>query len=689
MTLLEQSTGVILVVASAEETAKRIESYLRNAGHPLRAAWITDLEELEDVLQRNQPDVLLCQEGLASAPHEKVLDLTGAIAPDLPVILLCDTLNIETLVAALAAGARDVVCCTDPKHLRHLELVVVREFVNFHHVRSLRLTRERLADFESRHQQLTSGTADAVAHVQEGILSWANAAFAQLLKYETPEEFAGQPLIDLVEPEQQIKVKERLRAVLKGKYNGEPLELTLVGKDCKVPVKAQLILGQQEGERVIEMLIRSEAPAIVVPAGAPMSGAVGRVAFFQALQTPLPPADKAVRGAMLVLIDAFETLEKRIGFVDAEEAAAAISDAMRTRLGAEDSLYPFSSNEFAVMLHRANFAEIEQFGELLRREIEQLLITTSAHEAHMTVTVTVYPISAQEQPEEVVSQLAAEARKLSAKGGNQFAVLGETAKAAQAEREEARRAAQVKKALEENRLKLAYQSIASLEGETRAHFDILLRMLDEEGKEYHASEFLRPAQKFNLMRPIDRWVVSRTIAIIQKRAAGNESSTLFVKLSEDSLRDTDNFVTWINSLLQSRNAKLKADEIVFQLQEHALQNHIRKAKTLYQTLAAAGAGLAVEHYGVGANSAQLLDHLPLQYIKFHPSFTQNFADRELQKRLGVLVEVAKQKSIKTIVSHVEDANVMARLWQMGVNFVQGYHVQEPEVVLLATDVTTR
>jgi EAL domain-containing protein (putative c-di-GMP-specific phosphodiesterase class I)/GGDEF domain-containing protein len=604
------------------------------------------------------------------------------------VILLSDAIDIESTVAAMAAGARDVVSCADPKHLRHLELVVVREFVNFHHVRSLRLTRERLADFESRHQQLTSGTADAVAHVQEGILSWANAAFAQLLRYETAEGFAGQPLIDLVEPEQQVKVKERLRAVLKGKYNGEPLELTLVGKDCKIPVKAQLILGQQDGERVIEMLIRSEAPASAA-GGAVANSAVGRVAFFQALQTPLPPADKAVRGAMLLLIDAFETLEGRIGYVDAEEAAAAIGDIVRSHLGANDCLYPFSNDEFAVLLHRSNFAEIEQFGELLRREIEKQPITTRAHESHMTVTVTVYPISAQEQPEEVVSQLAAEARKLSAKGGNQFAVLGDTAKAAQAEREEARRAAQVKKALEENRLKLAYQSIASLEGETRAHFDVLLRMLDEDGKEYHASEFLRPAQKFNLMRPIDRWVVSRAIAIIQKRAAGNESSTLFVKLSEDTLRDSDNFIAWINSLLQSRNAKLKADEIVFQLQEHALQNHIRKAKSLYQALAATGAGLAVEHYGVGANSAQMLDHLPLQFIKFHPSFTQNFADRELQKRLGVLVEVAKQKSIKTIVSHVEDANVMARLWQMGVNFVQGYHVQEPEVVLLASDVTTR
>ncbi|HWY23355.1 MAG TPA: EAL domain-containing protein, partial [Nevskia sp.] len=98
------------------------------------------------------------------------------------------------------------------------------------------------------------------------------------------------------------------------------------------------------------------------------------------------------------------------------------------------------------------------------------------------------------------------------------------------------------------------------------------------------------------------------------------------------------------------------------------------------------AGLAVEHFGIGANSAQLLDHIPANFIKFHPSFTQKFTEKDTQKRLGELVEAAKQRNLKTIVSHVEDAHVMARLWQMGVNFIQGYHVQEPEVVLLASDI---
>ena len=680
--LLSEASGVLLVITTAEEVAKRIESHLRNAGHPLRVAWITDLEDLQDVLQRNPPDLVLCDENARKAPAEKVIALANELRPDLPVVVISNDHSVEDAVAALAAGAQDFVSYSDLRQLRHLELVVVREFVKHHHMRNLRLTQQRLADFESRHQQLTEGTADAVAHVQEGILANANLAFTHLIGYDDPAELAGQPLIDLVAPDQQSKIKERLRAVQKGKHNGEPLELVLVGRKGQVHVKAQLILGTQDGESVIELLIRAEGGK-----GRPASAQAafhGRGVFSDVLAETTPADGKSMRTAMLLHIDSFDALEQRIGHADAQEVTSLLAETVHTRLGPQDQSFVFSTDELALLVQRPNYNEAEQFAEFLRKEISGHIFAARQHEAHISLTITVFPLGGQEAPEQVIRQLADEARKISARGGNQIVALGATAKANQVEREEARRAAQVKKAIEDNRLKLAYQSIASLEGESRSHFDVLVRMLDESGKELHAAEFLPAAQKFNLMRTIDRWVVARALGVIAKRAASKEASVLFVKLSEDTLKDNDGFITWLKALVQEQ--PLKSDEIVFEIQEVVIQNHVRKAKALTQALREMGAGLAVEHFGVGANSAQLMDHIPANFIKFHPSFTQKFSEKDTQKRLGDLVEAAKQHGLKTIVSHVEDAHVMARLWQMGVNFIQGYHVQEPEVVLLASDI---
>jgi len=108
-------------------------------------------------------------------------------------------------------------------------------------MRNLRLTQQRLADFESRHQQLTEGTGGCVAHVQEGILANANLAFTHLIGYDDPAELAAQPLIDLVAPDQQSKIKERLRAVQEGQAQRRASGTVLVGARARSHVKAQLI----------------------------------------------------------------------------------------------------------------------------------------------------------------------------------------------------------------------------------------------------------------------------------------------------------------------------------------------------------------------------------------------------------------------------------------------------------------
>jgi len=701
-TLAADSRGLLLVAGPSEEVAKRIESFLRNAGHPLRCAWVDDPGEAEDILRRSPPDLLLCDDAAGPAQTDRLLSAATELRPDLPVLILSREPKPSSLVSALEHGARDLLGYGDAGQLRQLELVVIREFLNHQHLRRLRVMSDRLHDFEQRHSQLLETTADAVAHIQEGILLHANPSFAKLLGYDNPEPLQGEPLIDFVAADQRTRVKERLRLVLKGKHVGEPLEFSFAGKDHPVSVSAQLVVSSEDGERVIQMIIRSDTqPAAAPPvamdgtliANPPAVAAIAsgpaqneRLAFLHALTASQKSGQPG--GALLLSVDGFSALEERFGLADCEELLEQLRQALKTRLAPADQVYRFSVSELAAVVSRPRLADVQALGELLQRELSQQIYTTANHEAQLTLTLVAYPLGGDEKAEAVVRDVQREGRRLSQKGGNQFAVLGAAAEASQSEREDARKAAMVKKAIEENRLKLAYQSIASLEGDSRQHFDVLVRMIDDTGKELHAGEFLPAAAKFNLMRNVDRWVIARSLAIIAKRAGGKDAPSLFVRLSEDTLRETDEFLKWLTELLKAH--PLQNEEFVFEIQEMILQNHIRKARTLTETLAKLGASIAVDHYGMSSNSAQLLEHLPnISYLKFHSSYTQKFNEKEVNRRMNQLMEVAKQKKIKTIVSHVEDANVMARLWQMGVNYIQGYHVQEPEVVLLASEFITK
>lgn len=710
-TLAGDAGGVLLVVGSLEETAKRIESFLRNAGHPLRCGWTDDLGEMEDILLRASPDVLLCDNTHPVGSAAEIIGRANAVRQDVPVLVIGQYVTPDVSAAALAIGAKDLVCCEDTEHLRHLELVVLREFIGHYHLRTLRLLRERMLDFQERHSKLLEGAADAILRVREGIIAEANPAFVRMLGHEDDREMVASPLIDWVEKTQRVRVKERLRVVLKGKHNGEAIEFDFVGKDQQsVPVSAQLILGNEDGEKVIEMLVRSVAATAAVehpvmsgtlestlgthtlPAGGrgPMAvraALTGRLGFLKAIASP----DREVQGphgAMLVMVDHFPALEERIGLTTTESVIDQVIVALREKLGPADSIYNFSPSEIGAVVTRPRMADIESLGETLRRELSAMIFATKEHEAQLTFSVVVHPLAGNERADQVVTDVVREARRLSERGGNQTVVIGAAAKSSQNDREEARKAALVKKAIEENRLKLAYQSIASLEGDSRQHFDVLVRMMDEYGKELHAGEFLPAAEKYGLMRNVDRWVLARCLAIIAKRGGGKEAPSLFIKVSEDSLKDAEGYIRWITELLKTY--PLKNEEFVFEIQESILQNHVRKAKALTQALSDLGAGIAIDHFGTSANSVQLVEHLPkVSYLKFHASYTQKFNDKDLQRRMAQLMEVAKQKKMKTIVSHVEDANVMARLWQMGVNYIQGYHVQEPEVVLLASEFITK
>lgn len=668
------NSALLLVVTPFEENAKRVESHLRNAGHKMRAVWIAELADLEQHLQKSQPDLLLASDHSNSVPLRNIIESCRRFTPTLPILVLTSRLTGEGALAAVAAGARDLVADGDAESLEHLESVYVREVLAYRNLRELARTRSLLADYESRYAQLIAGTGDAVAHIYEGIISQANPAFASLLGYEDVEALAGMPLMDVVAPDSQASVRDHLKQLNSGRADGKHMDCVLLCRNGRMAeVSAQMTRGEAEGERFVEMLIRAAAAQ-----PAPTSAPSGRIDFYAALETPSEIGQP--RAALFFVLDQFAALEDRIGWLDAEHVVVQTGDLLRKLMQPGDSLYRFSTQEFAALMSRPDALEFEKLAENCIREVGVTVFSARDHDAQITLSITLYPLGGAETTAQVSNDLIREARQLSSKGGNRFALLGSTARANAEEREDQHKADAIRKAIEENRFKLAYQTIASLEGDSRQHFDVLLRMINEEGVELHARDFLPAAEKAGLMRSIDRWVVGRALKMLVNREARTDKSMLFIKLSEETLKDAEGFVTWFHEMLKGR--RLGEDELCFELAEVVLQNHIRKAKLLTKVLRDTGASVAIEHFGIGSSSTQLIEHLPVNFLKFHRRYTQDFADKDIQRKMSELMEMAKQRRIKTIVSHVEDANVMARMWQMGVNYIQGYHIQEPEVVMI-------
>ena len=237
----------------------------------------------------------------------------------------------------------------------------------------------------------------------------------------------------------------------------------------------------------------------------------------------------------------------------------------------------------------------------------------------------------------------------------------------------------IKAALMENRFRLVQQPIASLQGEDPGLFDVLVRMIDPQGREVLPSEFMAAAGRNDLLKNIDRWVVGASLSF----AAQKKPECLFVRLSRETVRDAG-FIEWLDNHLRASRAE--PHRLCFQSTEESAASYVPEVTALATALRERGFRFAIEGFGSGRDSMGLLESVRLDFVKIDGTIIQGLAaDPQLHIQVRALVEAARRRNIQTIGERVEDANTMAVLWQLGVQYIQGYFVNEPEEVVLRAE----
>jgi EAL domain-containing protein (putative c-di-GMP-specific phosphodiesterase class I) len=236
-------------------------------------------------------------------------------------------------------------------------------------------------------------------------------------------------------------------------------------------------------------------------------------------------------------------------------------------------------------------------------------------------------------------------------------------------------AKQISAALQQNRFRLVQQPITRLDGEGLPMFDTLLRMTDATGRQILPASFMPVAERHGLVRAIDRWML-HTAA----RAAHDSGGCLFVPLSQVSALDAT-LLPWLRKLLASM--QLDPQRLCIEVTEATATTHLNGICKLAQDLHDIGLRFALAAFGADVDSIQLLERVPLDFIKIDGSLIRGLsASPSQQDDVRALVETASQRGIGTIAERADNANTMALLWKMGVQYLQGHLTQAPEDVRL-------
>jgi diguanylate cyclase (GGDEF)-like protein len=392
------------------------------------------------------------------------------------------------------------------------------------------------------------------------------------------------------------------------------------------------------------------------------TGFLHRREVLQALEQRLAvPAAGGMRCVTIIKLDKFSSVEHDVGAIASEEVLIEFAKLLKEALHPKEIVGRLGGVRFLVLLERGNENDVEAWGQQLLARAQKHVFRAKDKTVSVTCTVgfSVVP-SGEVKLDAAIADAMEACIKGRTRGGNQSVTSDKADADTRVQSYDKVWVKHIKAALMENRFRLVQQPVASLQGDDPGMFDVLVRMVDTQGKEVLPSEFMAAAERNDLLKNIDRWVVGASLSFAAQRKPG----CLFVRLSRETAKDAT-FVDWLDNHVRSSRADPQRIQ--------ALAVALRKR----------GFRFALEGFGSGRDPQGMLESLPLDFVKIDGAIIQGLTgDPQLQQRVRVLVEGATRKQIQTIAERVEDANTMAILWQIGVQFIQGYFVNEPEQVVM-------
>ncbi len=232
------------------------------------------------------------------------------------------------------------------------------------------------------------------------------------------------------------------------------------------------------------------------------------------------------------------------------------------------------------------------------------------------------------------------------------------------------------RAIEEDLFVLHFQPIVALADGRVCHHEALLRLADEPGGMLVApGRFLPAAERYGLVRDIDRMVLGKVIALLADR----DDVTLAVNLSALSVTD-EAMLALLERLLDEH--RIDPSRLIVEVTETAAISDMDRARDFCTGVQALGCAVALDDFGAGFGSFQYLKHLPFTYLKIDGDFIRGLpGSRTDQLVVKALVGVVRGMGRRTIAEFVGDVPTLEMLRSYGVDYAQGFAIGRPQPAL--------
>lgn len=338
-----------------------------------------------------------------------------------------------------------------------------------------------------------------------------------------------------------------------------------------------------------------------------------------------------------------------------------------------------TSDSFAALVSDCDLVDGEQFGKTICEQLRQLDYTSGAKSHRPTVSIGIAALDPDASGETEVLAHAQVACQAAKDRGRDRVEIYHSADASIIRRmDDISLIGTLRSAVESGQLILFAQPIVPVSGPCdEAHFELLVRLLDETGNPIEPAKFLGTAERYQLIQDIDRWVVSKALEALAKKPTATDGKQLqyAVNLSGQSL-GADQFLQFVKEQLEVYSVDPR--RLCFEITETVAVSNLAKAQNFMRELKALGCKFSLDDFGTGLSSFAYLKLFEVDKLKIDGSFVHDICENEVSRAMvSAIAEIARVMKIETVAEYVQDEATLQALGAIGVNWAQGFHVGEP------------
>jgi len=377
------------------------------------------------------------------------------------------------------------------------------------------------------------------------------------------------------------------------------------------------------------------------------------------------------RGALvLVSINNLAMIVNAFGRDGTETVMREVMESVAVLLGPQDFIERIERDQIAVVFSTVAQEAVAGVAERIQYIISNYGARSSVGSLHLLSTLGVvdFPHSSTDPSDALDKSYIALTIH-----SNQPVRLYENVKdEAQISRQQMGLANYLRKAIENHRIKLAFQPVIESKTGRIAHYEALLRLIGEDGKISSAGALIPVAERMGLIDMIDHVVLDMVCEEVR------QAPNLTLAFNVSNLT-TDN-TQWLDHLTDI----LKKDEalgprLIAEITETAAQRDLRRTAYFVASLQEMGMQVALDDFGSGYTSFRQLKALSVDMVKIDGAFIKDLVDNADNRFfVKTLLDFTNGFGLKSVAEFVENGETAKMLMELGVHHMQGYYFGKPE-----------